>query len=1613
MKRITLSLLVLLSFASAFSQTVDTAKFQKYTYTGYDWKSGKFDSALFIPKDTIKGGDISVRDGYLMHKNAAGKWVSNDLVNNVKDYGLKGDSVTNDATLLQSVIDLSAATKATVFVPRGIYLLNSTITIKGSFICEAGVKFIKNHNGNGFYISSNNVYSEYTVSNIQIQPSSTYDLTGIGLSIKDAPRLRVENYRSIQCGTGLKLDNVIAGNFSNIRLDRNSLAIDLTNGSNANVFTQTDLLGNNGTTVGVRFTTGTYLGSFTNKFVGGHIEFCNYPVEVTGATVDGIEFDNIYFESNLHGSKLASGKNITYNNCFVSGVPLVDEATFGAKNVTANNTTDLYPIGLGNVNINGAYSNQFYGNRTNGYNIEDGDVHSNSVFTNVSVGKNAGSYFSFSGAGIKNWVASQDMTLGTQWIGSGVTKVAGAGLSGLDKFTFAANASILHSPPTSALANKTYTFQVLVKGTGKIRLTFSDNVTGQAEKTFNIYNSDWTVVSISPSWGASSTNNTPALYVTNVGATSLDVMLPMLIEASQPTAPIARTRINDLSGFGNVQYYNLGQQVTVYGATVPTTQTWNAGDKVINTNPSNGIREWVCTVGGASGTWVASDIFTGQRDYLTKSDSVGARANSNIRQQGDNMIFAGTSGIYNFFGLGNGGALQFGNDAINAGVTHRFGKLGMVDNNGNFTPTALWDGSATKILTPLVVNATTANGSYKIAVIDSATGEVKQVSVATVSNAGVAGVSTFNGRAGTVIPQANDYAVADISGLAAALGAKADASSLSNYLLKTDSTLYSTKANVTKVRDSLQANVNLKAPLASPVFTGTPKIGSDTVATKAYARSVGGTGGGVTLTDNLTTTTTGTALDAHQGYVIKNTLDAYNSRIAALESGGGGGSGFDTSVGYKPQWFGVKSANHPLYLDYGNLAAAQVDFPNARDPALQEQEDVLGWQLMVDYILYSGQAKTNNITLSSSDNFILDAPIYLNYGYPFLNSSGGTNNWAELHIKGNGAKFSVNNAYGIFIQGLRQSSIEDITVAGGNGGIPKNGGGCVYCTNALDQANYITPYGSAPTEILNYTDTGNRYNPPANVIVDGFSDVAHTNHYPIPDISKSPWVSRIAAVADTSYKWEKNESSGIDFYGLSTSSNICGLVIGANGGGRGNMDFIKFKQGKINGGCKFFACMYGFSAGSQQMRLTDFEGGNFDQNWVGVELGKHGDQHGLVTGFKGTHFSGGSAFHSLYPVYISTELCYSESLGRWGDIGNGSEMYDKTGNWRFGHSEMDFVPLWIIKGGTFYGQNTYIEGSIMNMRLDSKRPILDNSTLNFTNAFQWDFTEPFTANYNSYRKWQNSNPIYTNILSGIEFRGTTTINTIGYYGGVSVEGGIKASSSYLNQPHFKYVQAGSQGLRNDYMYSNIAPEGNYINFADLTWTGAGSATATMTMLGGSTVNIGDIVKEGDVFISQQHGVEFKVKQRVVNVLTLTLLNGFRYVGGGGDRHPYEYEFDSSNTYSATPALLGIRNTDVNWYVYSSNYKDVRPTVGAVSGTTISTVAYSGYNYTDYTAESQWSVGDPIIYYTYSGSIDNPTSKWEHNVVTAVDATAHTITIGKTATVTGSNCAIISRNPLPQ
>lgn len=124
------------------------------------------------------------------------------------------------------------------------------------------------------------------------------------------------------------------------------------------------------------------------------------------------------------------------------------------------------------------------------------------------------------------------------------------------------------------------------------------------------------------------------------------------------------------------------------------------------------------------------------------------------------------------------------------------------------------------------------------------------------------------------------------------------------------------------------------APLASPALTGTPtaptaNTGTNTtqIATTAFVTNAVSSGG-VTLSNNLTTTTAGTALDAYQGYVLNSSKAPTSHASTATTYGMGNASNYghvklsDSVANAGAASTGVGASSYAAYLAY-NLAASK------------------------------------------------------------------------------------------------------------------------------------------------------------------------------------------------------------------------------------------------------------------------------------------------------------------------------------------------------------------------------------------------------------------------------------------------------------------------------------------------------------------------------------------------------------------------------------------------------------------------------------------------------------------------------------------------------------------
>lgn len=87
--------------------------------------------------------------------------------------------------------------------------------------------------------------------------------------------------------------------------------------------------------------------------------------------------------------------------------------------------------------------------------------------------------------------------------------------------------------------------------------------------------------------------------------------------------------------------------------------------------------------------------------------------------------------------------------------------------------------------------------------------------------------------------------------------------------------------NMDKIDNALKGLQDSKAPLASPTFTGTPKIGANNIATTNQIPAA------VTIANNLTETAPGKALDATQGKELKELISTKLTKFVGTTTGTG------------------------------------------------------------------------------------------------------------------------------------------------------------------------------------------------------------------------------------------------------------------------------------------------------------------------------------------------------------------------------------------------------------------------------------------------------------------------------------------------------------------------------------------------------------------------------------------------------------------------------------------------------------------------------------------------------------------------------------------------------
>lgn len=543
--------------------------------------------------------ELVEENGVTQRQINAKQKIKNLEIVSIKDFGAKGDGVADDTQAIKNAVNSG---NKRIFAPDGTYNTTAPINIpEGVSLIgfgQARTTFNKKHDGDAFVLNNGLAYNGVLIGGFSIIGNDTYKNKGTGISATHAVRVNFSDINVSDFAVGVSFDTCYGCNTNNITLDRCGTSLSIYQ-SNHNNFRLTTIISNGG--IGVKM----WGECYSNHYDSIDIEYSLYPL-VFESGVSNVVFTSYYAEFNTHGAKLGKGvSNITFNGAFNSSVPMFDDSC-EAEAVAVNGLTDLYPKGVGGVSLSGNLGNPKISTVQNDAIFQNGALSAAYDFSDFSkFGLNAGSYADWSGQPFINFVNSQDLSNATQWVGGGDVTANGT-LLGQQVYTFAAKAYRTHTIGVGgAMANRTFTVCLLVKGQpgSLFELRQGDNVTATERKQYSIGTSGYHYVFFTQTWGSASTGGNINFVITNTGDSPLDCLLPCVYESKGALPVTTRTR-ND-TGYTNyplVNYKNFGKVVHVYGDAQPTTGGWAVGDTVWSTNPSTAAA-WVCVATGTPGNW--------------------------------------------------------------------------------------------------------------------------------------------------------------------------------------------------------------------------------------------------------------------------------------------------------------------------------------------------------------------------------------------------------------------------------------------------------------------------------------------------------------------------------------------------------------------------------------------------------------------------------------------------------------------------------------------------------------------------------------------------------------------------------------------------------------------------------------------------------------------------------------------------------------------------------------------------------------------------------------------------------------------------------------------------
>ena len=186
---------------------------------------GKFNINIEEKVNEFLENNQVIKDINSQLDNKTNKINSCDFIN-AKEYGLKGDGVTDDSNKLQELINYCISINKAIFFPKGVYRLTKTITINAPiFLYGFGISGLSNYLGG----ADTTLLIDHSEIGFLFNPSSTYFN---GCVIEDLCFRRSDNYNNTQA-TGVNITKFNHMSFNRVSFQefRNGKAVDFTSES--------------------------------------------------------------------------------------------------------------------------------------------------------------------------------------------------------------------------------------------------------------------------------------------------------------------------------------------------------------------------------------------------------------------------------------------------------------------------------------------------------------------------------------------------------------------------------------------------------------------------------------------------------------------------------------------------------------------------------------------------------------------------------------------------------------------------------------------------------------------------------------------------------------------------------------------------------------------------------------------------------------------------------------------------------------------------------------------------------------------------------------------------------------------------------------------------------------------------------------------------------------------------------------------------------------------------------------------------------------------------------------------------------------------------------------